>query len=468
MKKIGLVLATALALLVGFVSCEKETVVIDGCETCQGANIILSPQTKTDVNRDGVFAWVDAITVIAQDVDGVDYGDVFQLVDDGSGADGFFLSDLPVNQDIDFSASSTSVVDSSNGQYLEQIADPNTLDALQARLVFATYATDAPQTQYIVNGDNTVTLNMNTTHGRIISSFQLAESFQTSGNGTDPDFRVSVTQGDETEQNGGTAGVTHYWNDVTSVAGATQSYTVQLIQVSNDEVLMEREIVETVLASTSVTNKYVVGLGIVLSSSVEVLFSWQAWNDENGINEIPPPPPAPFTLHPNGVTLVAGPTAVTGQSYDYNGTSYLVVDDATIAANKTANIVTTRVTDMYGMFYSASAFNGDISSWDTAAVTDMRFMFYSASAFNGDISSWNTAAVTNMYAMFGQASAFNGDISSWDTAAVTNMGFMFQSASAFNQNLSGWCVTNITSEPQNFSTGSPLTPTNKPVWGSCD
>ena len=71
------------------------------------------------------------------------------------------------------------------------------------------------------------------------------------------------------------------------------------------------------------------------------------------------------------MTLVAGPTAVTGQSYDYNGTSYLVVDDATIAANKTANIVTTRVTDMAGMFYSASAFNGDISSWDTAAVTDM-------------------------------------------------------------------------------------------------
>ena len=443
MKKIGLVLATALALLVGFVSCEKETVVIDGCETCQGANIILSPQTKTDVNRDGVFAWVDAITVIAQDVDGVDYGDVFQLVDDGSGADGFFLSDLPVNQDIDFSASSTSVVDSSNGQYLEQIADPNTLDALQARLVFATYATDAPQTQYIVNGDNTVTLNMNTTHGRIISSFQLAESFQTSGNGTDPDFRVSVTQGDETEQNGGTAGVTHYWNDVTSVAGATQSYTVQLIQVSNDEVLMEREIVETVLASTSVTNKYVVGLGIVLSSSVEVLFSWQAWNDENGINEIPPPP-APFTLHPNGVTLVAGPTAVTGQSYDYNGTSYLVVDDATIAANKTANIVTTRVTDMADMFYLASAFNGDISSWDTAAVTDMTGMFF-------------------------YASAFNGDISSWDTAAVTRYGVVcFISASAFNQNLSGWCVTNITSEPQEFSTGSPLTPTNKPVWGSCD
>jgi surface protein len=94
-------------------------------------------------------------------------------------------------------------------------------------------------------------------------------------------------------------------------------------------------------------------------------------------------------------------------------------------------------------------------------------MFYLASAFNGDISSWNTAAVTNMSGMFYLASAFNGDIGSWNTAAVTDMDWMF-TASAFNQNLSGWCVTNITSEPQEFSTGSPLTPTNKPVWGSCD
>ena len=42
-------------------------------------------------------------------------------------------------------------------------------------------------------------------------------------------------------------------------------------------------------------------------------------------------------LHSNGVTLVARSSAVTGQSYDFNGTLYLVVDDSTIAANKTAS-----------------------------------------------------------------------------------------------------------------------------------
>jgi surface protein len=46
------------------------------------------------------------------------------------------------------------------------------------------------------------------------------------------------------------------------------------------------------------------------------------------------------------------------------------------------------------------------------------------------------------------------------------MGSMFEN-SPFNQNISGWCVTNIVSEPSNFSANSPLSESNKPVWGTC-
>ena len=47
------------------------------------------------------------------------------------------------------------------------------------------------------------------------------------------------------------------------------------------------------------------------------------------------------------------------------------------------------------------------------------------------------------------------------------MGTTFALASSFNQDISSWCVTNITSEPDIFSINSPLSESNKPVWGTC-
>ena len=101
------------------------------------------------------------------------------------------------------------------------------------------------------------------------------------------------------------------------------------------------------------------------------------------------------------------------------------------------------VTSLRQMF-SNSAFNGDISGWDTSSVTNMSEMFHGASAFNGDISSWDTSSVTNMNEMFRGASAFNQDIGSWDTSSVTNMSSMFESASAFNQNIGSWDTSSVT------------------------
>ena len=71
---------------------------------------------------------------------------------------------------------------------------------------------------------------------------------------------------------------------------------------------------------------------------------------------------------------------------------------------------TSSVTIMYQMFYDAGSFNGDISRWDTSSVTNMREMFFQAGSFNGDISGWDTSSVTNMYtnmyAMFYGATAW--------------------------------------------------------------
>ena len=148
-----------------------------------------------------------------------------------------------------------------------------------------------------------------------------------------------------------------------------------------------------------------------------------------------------------------------------------------------------QVTDMTELFFNKNQFNGDISSWDVSNVIDMTYMFDEANNFNQNIGLWNVSNVTSMFSMFGASdfnqdisswdvskvinmqnmfykSSFNQDIGSWDVSSVTNMGSMFEN-SPFNQNISGWCVKNIVSEPSNFSVNSPLSESNKPVWGTC-
>ena len=155
-------------------------------------------------------------------------------------------------------------------------------------------------------------------------------------------------------------------------------------------------------------------------------------------------------LAANGVTLIAGGGAISGQEYGLNGVSYLVVadKDALIvqrdASRNLATVVTTRVTDLKSVFQSQTSFNQNISSWDTSSVTDMSFMFLGADVFNGDISSWVTSSVTNMSHMFAFTTAFNGDISSWNTSNVTSMGLMFTFAAAFNGNINSWDTSKVT------------------------
>ena len=55
-------------------------------------------------------------------------------------------------------------------------------------------------------------------------------------------------------------------------------------------------------------------------------------------------------------------------------------------------------------------------------------MFLQASAFDQDISEWVTSRVTNMEGLFWDASAFNQPIGAWDVSSVTNMKGMFYGA----------------------------------------
>ena len=168
---------------------------------------------------------------------------------------------------------------------------------------------------------------------------------------------------------------------------------------------------------------------------------------------------------------------------------------------------TSNVSNIAEMFNGASAFNQDLRWWDVSHIAaeptgfggaagwtfkplwgqTLNYYPLTNSATDPTNSTWRTNVgisyrfkpndgiytlpgepITSMDSMFFNRQGFNDpDINSWDVSSVTNMDNMFQGATAFNQDLSGWCVTNITLEPTNFSTGSPLTTENKPVWGSC-
>ena len=104
-----------------------------------------------------------------------------------------------------------------------------------------------------------------------------------------------------------------------------------------------------------------------------------------------------------------------------------------------------KVTNMDRMFYNAQNFNnnGQPLTWDVSSVSDFQYMF-SATPFNQDISNWDVSHGPNMQGMFNTATAFNQDISSWKVDNVTNMGVMFKYATSFNQDISSWNVDNVT------------------------
>ena len=94
------------------------------------------------------------------------------------------------------------------------------------------------------------------------------------------------------------------------------------------------------------------------------------------------------------------------------------------------------------MFYTATAFNQDIGSWDTANTANMYQMFYGASAFNQDIGSWNTANTVNMSSMFYSATAFDQDLGTWNVDLLTDAADMFLNVTLSTTNydslLIGW------------------------------
>ena len=115
------------------------------------------------------------------------------------------------------------------------------------------------------------------------------------------------------------------------------------------------------------------------------------------------------------------------------------------------NWVVSSVTNMSGTFVAAMKFNQNINSWNVSNVTDMSNMFGTARDFNQPLNNWVTSKVTDMSGIFSMAEAFNQDINSWDVSKVTNMESMLNGAKVFNKPLNNWDVSSVTKMTSMFS-----------------
>jgi surface protein len=115
------------------------------------------------------------------------------------------------------------------------------------------------------------------------------------------------------------------------------------------------------------------------------------------------------------------------------------------------------VNQIQNMFNGASAFNQPLHGWDVSNVYSMNGLFYGAASFNHPIESWNVSGVTEMEKMFEDAQSFNQPLGLWDVSSVTTMKDMFEGAISFNSPIDsasssyyGWETSQVTSMEDMF------------------
>jgi surface protein len=113
-----------------------------------------------------------------------------------------------------------------------------------------------------------------------------------------------------------------------------------------------------------------------------------------------------------------------------------------------ANLNTSEVTDMSGMFSGCERLNQslDLRTWNVAKVTDMSSMFEDCKVLPSlNLSNWNTAKVTNMSNMFEGCKALTIlNLTNWNTAKVTTMEDMFNDCESLTSlDLSSFNTANV-------------------------
>ncbi|GAA0729991.1 hypothetical protein GCM10009430_40780 [Aquimarina litoralis] len=105
------------------------------------------------------------------------------------------------------------------------------------------------------------------------------------------------------------------------------------------------------------------------------------------------------------------------------------------------------ISNMWGVFDTATVFNENITSWNVGNVTNFSRMFYQ-SGFSQNIGGWNigeqVTGTINMTEMFARATSFNQDLSNWDMSKVSSLREMFRQNFGYDQSLGDWDISSVT------------------------
>lgn len=234
---------------------------------------------NSDVNRGDIPVAVKEINVTSESVStGIDREASYNLVDDGSGADGFVISDVPLGEN-NFVATTTAV---SKGRYksykvkLKNSTVQEKLDLLKADTPYAVY--EGVNSGVDITGVNDfVALDMTTVNGRRITGGKLDESIRDEYTWS---VIVSTTNRvPKTYNLGGREGMVTYWSASDSVDGESITFDVTVYSKANGAVVYTTTLTQNIIPSTGVTSNYTVYADRVEAETVGLNFTFQEWEE---------------------------------------------------------------------------------------------------------------------------------------------------------------------------------------------
>lgn len=238
-----------------------------------------SRSTNSDVNRGDIPVAVKEINVTSESVStGIDREASYNLVDDGSGVDGFVISDVPLGEN-NFVATTTAVAKDeyeSKKVNLKKTTVQAELDSLKLKTPYAVY--EGSNSNVDITGVNDfVSLDMNTVNGRRITGGKLAESIR-----DEYTWQVVVhtfNRFPEVYNLKGTQGMTTYWSASDAVEGDKITFLVEVYSKATGVKVYSTTLEQDVIASTGVTSNYTVYADRVESESVGLNFTFQEWEE---------------------------------------------------------------------------------------------------------------------------------------------------------------------------------------------